>query len=695
MITDIPIEVLNDVLSHIPQFDPNQGDLLACCLVNKFFHSIATPALYRNLSLVTNGLGFEEHVVHSLLSKRYKSHSHIRQISINRHREFRREGFIGPYCKERTAIHLAAFIESLPEDQLQSINSHALHILQYIPSTYYSKIKSVECDPRPEERLLKKPIFPSLATLTYSAINHNFSNLGPEWSVLKQYRQQLKSLSLRSSQYEHLNHADIPFPSDPHIEFRNLEHLHLQDMQSIEFGRFSLLRSIPIGNIKRLELIDCFIPPALLVPLAPGFTNLTDLAIYPRFNGVENTYTTSNINDILLKLPSSLQSLRWATYSTLVSDYPSKTAIQRHSRSLRKLWFETSYFGGGRAGSMLEESHYLDENVFKMWEVPIKSELGEILDLDTLSRFPNLEDLALPIETPHSPNSWISSFPKLRSLYLVNSCKIYSSKPRSPTGCFRQEWINWFMSAYNLEQSDKADQPNYPLSAYERHPKLRLIAFQRPAYNWESRHGAGVPQPGSRGFTAHLRDADKSGYFSKEALTSNTVRRLYPEIWEFFKGYHMVENKHYVWPSENTNVAKGVFEDGDEFAGLPESQLPPSHALQDYQMQLMLLEQQNKKRLVLARSEQDILRECPIEAPKPVVVTILPWGMAREPEFDSFEGGYTPPFNPLHSGGGENPDPLSAPPKSLQEYQNDFLSFDEQSKKRQEYVNAHMEKLTA
>lgn len=33
-----------------------------------------------------------------------------------------------------------------------------------------------------------------------------------------------------------------------------------------------------------------------------------------------------------------------------------------------------------------------------------------------------------------------------------------------------------------------------------------------------------------------------------------------------------------------------------------------NHALQDYQMQLMLLEQQNKKRLLMARQEQDIIR---------------------------------------------------------------------------------------
>ncbi|KAL1611940.1 hypothetical protein SLS60_000163 [Paraconiothyrium brasiliense] len=44
-------------------------------------------------------------------------------------------------------------------------------------------------------------------------------------------------------------------------------------------------------------------------------------------------------------------------------------------------------------------------------------------------------------------------------------------------------------------------------------------------------------------------------------------------------------------------------------AGMPAGAAPPqgNHALQDYQMQLMLLEQQNKKRLLMARQEQDSL----------------------------------------------------------------------------------------
>ncbi|KAF2839470.1 hypothetical protein M501DRAFT_804099 [Patellaria atrata CBS 101060] len=47
----------------------------------------------------------------------------------------------------------------------------------------------------------------------------------------------------------------------------------------------------------------------------------------------------------------------------------------------------------------------------------------------------------------------------------------------------------------------------------------------------------------------------------------------------------------------------------------PGGQTQGNHALQDYQMQLMLLEQQNKKRLLMARQEQDNLTHGPGTAP--------------------------------------------------------------------------------
>lgn len=60
--------------------------------------------------------------------------------------------------------------------------------------------------------------------------------------------------------------------------------------------------------------------------------------------------------------------------------------------------------------------------------------------------------------------------------------------------------------------------------------------------------------------------------------------------------------------------ADGAFmEQGGRGALVPPGQQPATgnHALQDYQMQLMLLEQQNKKRLLMARQEQDNISQVP------------------------------------------------------------------------------------
>jgi hypothetical protein len=53
-----------------------------------------------------------------------------------------------------------------------------------------------------------------------------------------------------------------------------------------------------------------------------------------------------------------------------------------------------------------------------------------------------------------------------------------------------------------------------------------------------------------------------------------------------------------------------------------------NHALQDYQMQLMLLEQQNKKRLMMARQEQDNITRGDGGAPLPGQVGMQPPGMS-------------------------------------------------------------------
>lgn len=55
-----------------------------------------------------------------------------------------------------------------------------------------------------------------------------------------------------------------------------------------------------------------------------------------------------------------------------------------------------------------------------------------------------------------------------------------------------------------------------------------------------------------------------------------------------------------------------------------------NHALQDYQMQLMLLEQQNKKRLLMARQEQDNIGHVPGSQAGPIQFANQPQGMSPQ-----------------------------------------------------------------
>jgi hypothetical protein len=62
-------------------------------------------------------------------------------------------------------------------------------------------------------------------------------------------------------------------------------------------------------------------------------------------------------------------------------------------------------------------------------------------------------------------------------------------------------------------------------------------------------------------------------------------------------------------PSGKRSHANNSIRPGSHSLMIPSSQAQPqsNHALQDYQMQLMLLEQQNKKRILMARQEQDAM----------------------------------------------------------------------------------------
>ncbi|KAF1985689.1 hypothetical protein K402DRAFT_413217 [Aulographum hederae CBS 113979] len=79
---------------------------------------------------------------------------------------------------------------------------------------------------------------------------------------------------------------------------------------------------------------------------------------------------------------------------------------------------------------------------------------------------------------------------------------------------------------------------------------------------------------------------------------------------------------------------------GQRMAAGPPGQSQGNHALQDYQMQLMLLEQQNKKRLLMARQEQDNLSHNPAGTQPGMV-----------------QPGFAPNMSPSGSRSGPSPNP--------------------------------------
>lgn len=108
--------------------------------------------------------------------------------------------------------------------------------------------------------------------------------------------------------------------------------------------------------------------------------------------------------------------------------------------------------------------------------------------------------------------------------------------------------------------------------------------------------------------------------------------------------------------------------------GIPTGQAPPgqgNHALQDYQMQLMLLEQQNKKRLLMARQEQDSMASGP-HAQGPVGGPGFPQAMSPQGSRagpspnpnDQMKKGATPRMGPQGLPGSPMPDGAMQPQRN-------------------------------
>ncbi|KAK6525941.1 hypothetical protein TWF281_010983 [Arthrobotrys megalospora] len=462
------------------------------------------------------------------------------------------------------AKQFASFLKLLNAKYLHSINSEFLQVLKCIPPDHRIKVKAL--GPAQAKEFAKAPLFPNAESLALTHFNPAFEGnmFHVKLGFLQQYQQQIKSLHLDFLHLVRLGDYEPPKP----LNLQVLEHVRLMFCRNgLEPGLFY----ITWDGIKKLELLHCGI--SIIETQMDRLRNLTQLTIFKRVAAHKLSSAKEGLEGLLLNLPNPLISLYLVVEtpnSTDPSPYPGKEALQRHHETLKRLWlmftsnlrFHERNTKHNRYRTPTERrkcSHYCSEGSVGTVALPICSDDGS-LDLKTLSKFPKLEHLVIPVEAPKTWASWAPSFSNLRSFYLINSTELYCSDRLPTTNSFRQDWINWLLAPYH----QRRDGFN--------HLKLQVIAFRRPILR-TSREDK-LPTPGSTGYTAHFRDPDHPEYFSQRANTSEVVHHHYPEVGEFFNGYFVDENPDYVWPQEDNDVAKGVFEDDDELANLPVREVP-------------------------------------------------------------------------------------------------------------------------
>ena len=115
---------------------------------------------------------------------------------------------------------------------------------------------------------------------------------------------------------------------------------------------------------------------------------------------------------------------------------------------------------------------------------------------------------------------------------------------------------------------------------------------------------------GANGPGGHFNDFGQQGPHPKIEVCPNSI-----SFWRSFVTSPKGVNSGAQGSPMNSQALEGSNDmfasNAQAAAGSGGNQSTPTHALQDYQLQLMLLEQQNKKRLLMAKQEQDSISQWP------------------------------------------------------------------------------------
>ncbi|KAK6514472.1 hypothetical protein TWF281_004672 [Arthrobotrys megalospora] len=553
----LPNEVLLKIFALLPSRSRRRGGLHACCLVSKRFNYNATPVLYRHLTLTYKvRAGFLPTVIQSFVQV-----GHNRGLRYVRTLEIRNDSFEAPqfdrYNRDRLMDNIRFVIEpmfkTLNQDQMKFISLDSLHILPFIPLTWFPKIKElkygikwahssfldnpiweatvVETFKKEATRFCDRPLFPLLQNLNTLAISDiDMHSLGVSFDWVFQAGPNLKALNLiaLNSRYrlgvsktmdaclaewesskETEENEENEEAKEPEIPPRVLDSLKLRKIEFLDRVIVPLKRLVALEELKTLDVHCCLFSNNLLNSELPKMKNLTDLSL-------SLVDRDTCVSKLLQSLNPCLHTLR-LKLGARHFDKELIPSIATHANTLVKLWLEHQYFNDG----IMELERIPDLPTDHEWAG--KRPHPSLLSFEDVAEFPVLKHLAMTIGPPRSLHlEFYGCLKNLQSVHVLNSpdyinyslASLEHARLPSNTSAawFRGHaplWAQWFNGRYSTRTQEFWD--TFP---------LKVISFKKIYLNSQIiPFGAYMQrphQPGQFMFGGTLRDIADVGVYWPE-----------------------------------------------------------------------------------------------------------------------------------------------------------------------------------
>ncbi|KAF3213452.1 hypothetical protein TWF679_005269 [Orbilia oligospora] len=541
IISGLPTETLSEILSYLP-IKHAFGDITTCCLVSKTFNSVASRILYHHITLSgVSHIGPAPELEISLLRPGHQSLQHVRSITVEI-RDPEIYEIVWPderYFYEDIALLQMAgllnrLVERVGEDKIKSIYLGSEELLKYLSVPLKKKIKTLDVFLKAFGDAIKNEpqTYPvdiwspksltafnqdlSLEALTVYGIGTSSISSIPAWEMCQQNYRTLKLLNLHGFMGPSV-HGYYPntIPGNDHLARTLSGPPQLDALESLDFKYIlwdssqepnkspdAFLAELETGvfsacarkNIKTVSFSNCQSTEVLSLGCARFLNHITNLTI-------EVSGPLEYLETLLCKLSCGLSSLyiKWdpspetrsQTRRALPDVDPTlgKIALVKHSTTLKSLYLNK-----------------LSGHKFCV-KGPVGAEGG--LDLETISKFPLLEYLALPLNEPDLWDSGVLKFPSLKFIHFLEHLPV---RPGTESGNI-EDFLRWLSPSHGEASTDIVSK------------SMKLKALVTPS-NWSS-YGRSTP------YLVYFRGLSEPCHFESPRRGFRELCYWHPDIEEF------------------------------------------------------------------------------------------------------------------------------------------------------------------